>query len=261
MTIYVDLIFLLNLFFDFLLLLTVNNTLKRNAPLKKLILSSFLGSLTILVLFFDIPRLPLLFLKLILAIIMVVIAFGLKDKAYVIQNVSYFYMTSTVLGGFLYFLNLSFCENHNGLIFTYETISINYLFLVIFSPIMLYIYVKQRREVTHYKNIYKTTVYFKDGHILTLNSYLDTGNKLIDPVTKKKVIIVNKEQLNHIKANFLYVRFHSLNNTGLMKCISVKKIEINGKSSSNYLVGISEGALLKDGIDCILNYACEEEFL
>ena len=151
MTIYLDLLFLLNLFFDFLLLLTVNNTLKRNASLKKIFLGALIGSSTIITVFFPFNTLTLL---------MCVTSFGLKDKKYTIQNLSYFYMTSTVLGGFLYFLNLNLTEKHEGLIFTYDKLSINYIFLVISTPILLYAYYKQRKSEKNYQNYYKITIHF-----------------------------------------------------------------------------------------------------
>ena len=66
MTIYLDLVFLLNLFFDFLLLLTVNNTLRRNASLKRIFLGSLIGSLTILLLFLPMPNTFLFLFKILL---------------------------------------------------------------------------------------------------------------------------------------------------------------------------------------------------
>ena len=240
MTVYVDLVFLLNLFFDFVLLLTVNNTLKRNTSLKKLIFGSFVGSLTIFFLFLPISSF-LLF--------------------YFIQNLGYLYMTSTVLGGFLYFLNLSFSESHYGLVFSYDTISINYLFLVIFSPVMLYIYVKQRREVHHYEKYYPVTIYFLNGKKVTLNSFLDTGNTLTDPLTKKKIIVVNRSKIPVSKTHFYYVPFQTVKFHGVMKCMKIKAIEIAGCTSTNYLVGIGEENFLEDGVDCLLNSYCLEDLL
>ena len=262
MTVYIDLVFFLNLLFDFLLLLTVNNTLKRNASLKRIFLGAFLGSITIFTLFLSISSILLFLLKVVLSILMCTITFGLKDKKYVIQNLSYFYMTSTVLGGFLYFLNLTFSESHYGLVFSYESISVNYLFLVIFSPIMLYIYVKQRKSVVHYEQYYRAVIHFLNGKSIEVNSYLDTGNKLVDPITKKKIVIVNEKKLpKNIGKQIIYVPYNTLNYHGLMKCFQIDSIEINGKVSKNYLVGISEGELLRDGIDCILNFFCTEEIL
>lgn len=261
MTIYLDLVFLLNLFFDFLLLLTVNNTLKRNASLKRLFLGAFIGSITIFALFIPFKTLTLFLFKILISFLMCLASFGLKDKKYTMQNISYFYMTSTVLGGFLYFLNLNFSESQEGLLFTYHGISINYIFLVIISPIMLYIYFKQLRESKNYQSYFEVTIHFQNGASEKLNAYLDTGNKLIDPITKKKIILVSEKKLKVKEEKIIYVPYNSLNHHGLMKCFKIDSLEINGQKSKNYLIGISEGDLIRDGIDCVLNQYCLEEFL
>ncbi len=262
MTIYVDLVFLLNLFFDFLLLLTVNNTLKRNAHLKRIFLGSLFGSLTILFLFLPLNTIFLFVFKIIVSIVMVIISFGLKDKAYFIANLSYFYMTSTVLGGFLYFLRLSFTEEQNGLLFCYNEWTISYLFLVILSPIMLYVYYKQRKEISYYQNFYDIKVSFLNGKEKTFHAYLDTGNKLKDPVTKKKVLIVKSECLKDISYHKVcYVPYNALNTHGLMKCLFVSKVTINNKERRDYLVGLTDDKLMKEGVECILNNAIKEDFL
>ena len=261
MTIYLDLIFLLNLLFDFLLLLTVNNTLKSNASLKKIFLGSLFGSTTIFSLFVEFTTLTLFLFKLIVSLIMCVLSFGLKDKKYTMQNLSYFYMTSTVLGGFLYFLNLNFSESQNGLSFTYDTISIPYIFLVILSPILLYVYFKQQKDVKNYQSYYDIIIHFENGNSETFTGFLDTGNKLVDPITKKKIILVSQSKLKDREEKIIYVPYNSLNHHGLMKCIKIDFLEMNGKKRKNYLVGISEGDLLRDGIECVLNQSCLEEFL
>ncbi len=261
MTIYIDLIFLLNLFFDFLLLLTVNNTLKRNSSLKRLVLGAVFGAITILALFIPFNTITLFLFKVVVSFIMCITAFGLKDKKYTIQNLSYLYMTSTVLGGFLYFLNLNFAEEQKGLVFSYNKLSVNYIFLVIASPIMLYVYYQQRKDTKKYTSYYTIKVKFTNGTTKSFSSYLDTGNKLIDPITKKKIIIVDQEKIKDIKENFIYVPYNALNHHGLMKCMKIDFVEVNGKQSKNYLIGISEGDLIRDGIDCILNSYCLEELL
>ena len=261
MTIYLDLVFLLNLFFDFLLLLTVNNTLKRNASIIRIFISSLIGSFSIFTLFISFTTLTLFIFKIVLGSFMCIVCFGLKDRKYFIQNLSYFYMTSTVLGGFLYFLNLNFSESQKGLVFSYNGISVNYIFLVISSPIMLYIYFKQQRESKKYGSYYQVIVTFLNGDKQSFSSYLDTGNKLVDPITHKKVILIHKDKLNFINEKKFYVPYNSLNHHGIIECMKISSIEINGRSSKNYLVGISEGDLIRDGIDCVLNAYCLEELL
>ena len=60
MKIYLDVIALLNFLMDFLLLITVNYTLKRNSSWKKLVLGAFLGSLTLIFLFLPCSKLFLI---------------------------------------------------------------------------------------------------------------------------------------------------------------------------------------------------------
>ena len=63
MTVYIDGLLFLNFYLDFLLLLTVVVALKRNVKVFRIILGAFVGSLTILVLFFKIGSLELFFIK------------------------------------------------------------------------------------------------------------------------------------------------------------------------------------------------------
>lgn len=262
MTIYLDALFFLNFFFDFLLLLTVSITLKRNVKLKRVFLGSLIGSISIFILFFDFNNITLFIFKIILSFIMIVLTFGLKDRKCFISNLAYFYMTSVVLGGFLYFLNLSFRENVSGLVFIYDDVSINYLFLIIISPIILYIYYRQRREVSFYNKIVPVTFSFPNGKSLKINGFIDTGNKLIDPLTKKKIVLINK---NNLKGKVsirspIYVPYNTLNHHGLLKCIKISSIEIYGIKKFDYLLGISEDDLLNNGIECLLNFKCLEDF-
>ena len=56
-------------------------------------------------------------------------------------------MTSIILGGFIYFLNNNFNSKY--------TLSINYLFIILLSPIILYLYLHQNKELkTNYQNYY-----------------------------------------------------------------------------------------------------------
>ncbi len=261
MTVYIDMVFLLNFFFDFLLLLTVSITLKRNTSLKKIFLASLVGSVSLLALFWPFNTYTLFLFKMVLSVIMIIIAFGFKDKKYLVNNIAYFYMTSTVLGGFLYFLNLTFAEKHVGMVFVYENLSINGVFLGIFAPIILYIYIKQRKELNFYSKVIPIVLAFKNGKFLKMNGFLDTGNNLRDPVTKKDIVLVSEKCLKGVIKirNPMYVPYNSLNNHGLLKCIPLLYLEINGHKRKNYLLGMSEGDLLKDGIDCILNVKCLED--
>lgn len=248
MTVYLDLIVLLNFYIDFVLLLIVSITLKRHTSLKRLLFGSITGSISLIILFLPFSNILLNIFKLLLGLCMTLVTFGIKDKKYVIQNLTYLYMSSIILGGSLYYFKLQ----------TQEI----YILLVITSPIILLLYYKQQKEYNNYQEYYQTKITFLNNTTITLNSYLDTGNKLMDPITKKKIILVQKEKINPKNLGYpILVSYNSLNHHGILKCFKIKSLEINGIILKNYLIGISEGDLLKNGIECVLNYYCKEEII
>ena len=134
--------------------------------------------------------------------------------------------------------------------------------IIILLPLVSIEIIKYFNKIkSNYKYYYLVKIMFKNNICIELNSFLDTGNKLVDPYTNKGIILVD---INKIigKINIrspIYVPFKSLNNTGLIKCIKPQFIEINGKSYNNYLVGLAEEKFNIDGIDCLLNYKLMEE--
>ena len=60
MKVYIDIVLIINYIFDFILLLSTSVILKRNISIKRIILGSLFGSLTILFLFIEISSFELL---------------------------------------------------------------------------------------------------------------------------------------------------------------------------------------------------------
>ena len=257
--IYVDLVLLLNLFFDFLLLFTTNYILKRNKSFLKILLGSIVGSLSILLLFIKISSLELFLLKIVISIVMILTTFSFKNIVYFFKNVSYLYLISIVLGGGLYLLNINFSYKNTGLIFFHKGVSINIIFMFLASLIIIYLYGKEYKSKSKITNLLKVDIYFK-GKKYNYCGYLDTGNTLQDPYKKRSVIILYS---NKIKAtNFVYVPYQTLNNTGIIKCIKVDKVDkvvINNKKFKDILIGISNDKFRIEGIDCILPNKIREE--
>ncbi len=262
MKVYVDLVFLLNFYLDFLLLVTTSIVLKRNASIKRILLGTCIGSTSILFLFFPVSSFFLFLFKIGIAIFMVIGAFKYKDLKYTFNNLGYFYMISVILGGFLYYLNMEFSYTHIGLIFINKGISINAVVLILISPVILYIYSRQAKQFkSTYNLIYSVDIVLKDNEKLTLNGFLDTGNKLIDPITNKPIILIEKGLIDEKDRHVYYIPFHSLNNQNLLKCIKPSYILINQKKYKNYLIGISDKKFHLAGVECILNNKLMEELL
>lgn len=250
MKIYIDLVLFLNFGFDFLLLLSVSLLLRRMVSINRLLLGAFIGSLSILLLFININSFTLFLLKIIISILMILTSFGYKEKRYFFKNLGFLYMSSIVLGGFLYFLNIQFSYKQQGLVFFHKGLSINFIFLIIFSPIIIYIYVRQGLNLkNNYSKYHKVKLYFEKKCIECVG-YVDTGNKIIDPYFKRKIILINKKCES---SKCVLVPINTVNSGGIIKCLKLNKLEIDGKViKEKLLVGFIDNKINIDGVDCIL---------
>lgn len=256
MKVYLDLIMLLNFLFDFLLLLVVGILLRRQASLKRLLLGALGGSLSIFFLFMDLSSLELFILKIFTSILMVIVSYKFKDLKYTFRNLLYLYTSSMILGGFLYLLNVQFSYKQEGLIFYHNGLSINWIVLIIISPIILFLYLKQGLYLkNNYSNYYLVDIYLKDEKI-SVSAFLDTGNKLIDPYQGRPIILVSSKEIDYYydEEDIILVPYESLNYHGILKCIAPDYIDILGVGKRDkVLIGISNDKFAIDGIDCILH--------
>lgn len=249
MKIYLDLVLFLNFMFDLLLLLTVKIILKRKTTLKRTLLASVIGSLSIFFLFIKLNTITLFLLKIIISILMVIIQFGKKD---LIKNILYLYFTSIILGGFIYYLNIEFSYKNIGLVFFNNGFSINYILLLILSPIILYLYIKQNKELKIRNNLYYQVEFSYKNKKYKYIAYLDTGNKLYDPYGKTPVIILYD---NNIKINKpIYIPYKTINNTGLLEAFKLDEIIINDeKINKKIIVALSKEKIKIDGVEMLLH--------
>lgn len=258
MKIYLDLVMLLNFSIDFILLLSVSIILKRKVKIYRILLGSFVGGLSILLLFFNINDITLFILKIIISILMCLITFKFNNIKYTLVNLLYLYMASIILGGFLYLINIEFSYKHVGIIFINNGLSINFIFLLITSPIILYIYIKQTKNFrSTYSNYYNIKI-FKNNKAYDYIGFIDTGNTLTDPLTKKSVILIDKRKILFNIKEFRMIPYMGVNGVNLIKVIKIDKLVFNNKSYKNILLGLMDNISL-DGVDVILNKKLLEE--
>lgn len=258
MKIYLDLIMILNFVIDFILLLTVSLILKRNISLTRIMMGAFIGGLSILFLFFDMNSIILFIFKIIISILMILITFKYINIKYTLINLLYLYMSSIILGGFLYLLNIEFSYKKVGIIFINNGLSINFIFLLIFSPIILYIYIKQTKNLRYnYSNYYNIEIINKNKKY-KYTAYMDSGNVLVDSLTKKSVILIDKRKLLFNIKEFRLIPYMGVNGPNMIKVVKIDKLLFNNKEYNNVLLGIMDNISL-DGVDVILNRKLLEE--
>ena len=234
MNVYVEEVFILNFLLDFMILYGTKRILKRNNKLIRVVIGSIIGSFTTFLLFININSFILLILKLLISIILIIIVFGFRN---IIKNIIYFYLLSIIIGGSAYLLNIN-----------------NVFFLIISSFIVISILIK---EFLSYKEIfinkYLVTIIINKKKYL-LEGFIDTGNRLVDPISKKSIVLVN---LNIDSDRFIYVPYKALNCNGIIKCIKPDKVLINDHVF-DCLIGISKDKFNIEE-NCILPNKLKEE--
>ena len=241
MKIYIEFIYIINFLLDFMILYGTKRLLKINKNIIRLFLGSIIGMMSTPFMFFSLSNFELFIIKVIISIMIIIVSFGFNSF---FKNTFYFYLLSIILGGFIYLFNFK-------MEFYY-----NFILLIFISPIILFIFIK---EVIKYKlNIndkyYVSIVYDKKTY--KLEGFIDTGNKLESPISKKAVILVNLK-INTNK--LIYIPYKALNTTGVIPCIMPDKVIINNKTINNCLVGLSRDKFELDGCNCILPNKIKED--
>ncbi|MGM0873573.1 MAG: sigma-E processing peptidase SpoIIGA [Bacillota bacterium] len=201
MSIYLDVIWLLNFSFDLFLLLLTAIALKRKIFKIRIFLAALLGSSIVLMMFS-----PLAFMaihpigKLIMSMIMVWLAFGFKRFRYYFQSLLTFYFVTFMVGGGMigahYFLQAEM-GYLDGVLMTNSTgfgHPISWLFVLIGFPIV-WMFSRNRLEGIEAKKIHfdqLVTVSIRvDSIQFTLKGLVDSGNQLFDPITRSPVMIID----------------------------------------------------------------------
>lgn len=240
MEMYIDLFFIFNVIMDYIIIMSTNILLKRRTSYIRMILSSLIGGISSLVLFTSLNKIVI---EIVSIVIMVLISFGYKGIRYLINNILYMYILSTLLGGIIYLFNI---KVSNSMFLTY-------LIIIVISIEIMILYIKENKKMRSiYNNYYRVDIYFKDREKLSLIGFVDTGNNLYDPYKKRPVIIVHNKYIKEDK--YILVPYHTINGNGLLKCIKPDIIFIDGIGyKGNVLIGFSDSFNFGDGVDVILH--------
>ena len=255
MKVYLDLVFFINFFFDFFILLATKVVLKEVVPLWRIFLGSLVASCSIFLLFLSLSNLGLFLVKIIISVVIVLVTFG---RSNFLSDIIYFYLISMILGGFLYLFDISFTYQNKGVVFFGNGLGLNLVVIVILAPIFLFFYSKQyqkdkvKMSITHSVEIYV-------GHkVYYLKGMLDTGNQLKDPCTGKSVILINST-VGIPMPRYFYVPYKALNTEGVIPCCKVERVIVDDHVFSKCLIGISKDRFSLGGVDCILPNQFKED--
>ena len=198
MTIYIDIILIENIVMNFIILLSTSIISKTKINTIRIFLSSLLGSIYSILEYafpFDIYSNQLI--KIILSIVMVYIAFNPNNLKKFLKQFILFYLTSFTFGGCAFFL-LYYIRPEQILTESGKYILKIAVLGAMLGFFILYIafkIVKIRIDKNAIINDIKIHYEEKEK---TIKAMLDTGNLLLEPITKTPVVIVQKDELKSI---------------------------------------------------------------
>lgn len=241
MKIYIEFVYIINFLLDFMILYGTKRLLKINKSIIRIVFSSSIGMLTTIFLYTNISGLELFFIKIIFSVMMIIVAFGFNN---IFKNIFYFYLLSIILGGMIYLFDFKI------------SFYFNCVFLVVGCLFILFIIVKELMNYRiHISDKYNVSITY-NKKTYRLEGFIDTGNKLEAPISKKSVILVNlKIDTNKL----IYIPYKALNTSGVIPCIRPDKVIINDKIINNCLVGLSRDKFELNGCNCILPNKIKED--
>lgn len=202
MTVYLDIIFLENICMNYIIILATGLILKKKISYIRILLSSTLGSIYVLVTY--ITNFQTLFgitMKILLSIAMVYIAFGSNSIKKQIKELLVFYLSSFAFGGtafaMIYFIKPQNVMMKNGVyIGTYTLNTILIGGIVGFVLINIVFKIVKRKITKEDMNCQMKIVF--DGKFIEVKTMIDTGNMLKDPISQKPVAIVESSLVKQI---------------------------------------------------------------
>lgn len=202
MTVYLDIIFLENICMNYIIILATGLILKKKVSYIRILLSSTLGSIYVLVTY--ITNFQTLFgitMKILLSIAMVYIAFGSNSIKKQIKELLVFYLTSFAFGGtafaMIYFIKPQNVMMKNGVYigtYAFNTILIGGIVGFVLINIVFKIV---KRKITKEDMNCKMKIIFA-GNCIEVKTMIDTGNMLKDPISQKPVAIVESSLIRQI---------------------------------------------------------------
>ena len=277
LTIYIDVLFLLNLITDYIILSACGFILCRKSQRFRLALASAIGALYSVMIFF--PQLTLLnlaFAKTVAGIIILLTAFGFSNIHAFLKLLLTYCVVNSVYGGGMYlffrFTSLGSKMNCSNGIYYIDLPLWCVLLLVFVFYYLTKVFTKISDQRIPKAHIEQLVIHFL-GTRVTVNALYDTGNALYDPLSLNPVIPVEGDifhgklcsQLTdkavvteslpllhemYPKLGLRIVPFKDVaGNKSYMYAFKPEKVVLgsNGKEAAGVLVGIVNSHLSADG--------------
>lgn len=202
MVFYLDIIFGINVLFNYLVLVLTNYLTKAGKRQRRVFLGAVYAALIVPLEFIIPAQLADSFLfKTLYACMIIFVAFGYNGIYRFVKQFSTFLFVMFTVGGGLFGIQLMIRDtdfSHNKLLVTVQNIDgepVSLLLLFLFFPLLI-LFMKGKldkhvKDKIKYDEIYQVTLVLGDTQKST-NGYIDSGNQLTDPFTGKPVVICDQ---------------------------------------------------------------------
>lgn len=199
MTIYIDIVLLENIIMNYIIIYATAIILKKNKRHIRFLISSIIGAIYSILAYISILKIySNIFLKIILSIIIVYIAFSPQNIKKMWKALAIFYLVSFVFGGvafaMIYMIKPQEVLMRNGLFLgTYPLKTV--ILGAIISFILIVVVFKIIKTQISKKSMYCDIEIKLNEKIINTKAMIDTGNLLKDPITNTPVIVVERSLL------------------------------------------------------------------
>ncbi|SEN08710.1 sigma-E processing peptidase SpoIIGA [Lihuaxuella thermophila] len=206
MTVYADLIFLLNGCIDFLLLWLTSGIRKQKTSYWRLLLAAMVGGIYSMLHLWPVFSLAYFFpVKILVSMVMVWVAYGFCHPLAYLRNLGVFYLVCFIAGGAmiaLHYVITGDSQVAGGVFFTQSSKGwgspVSWL-LILFGFPLVWAYTRfSLRSLNERQSVHQFLTRVKifiDGKELECTGLVDTGNQLRDPMTRTPVMMVELERI------------------------------------------------------------------
>ena len=199
MTIYVDIIIIEKLIMNFIILYATGLILKNKISFWKLLLASFIGAIySALQYMYNTKILSNIIIKIILSIVIIIIAFHPQNIKKMFKQLTLFYLTTFTFGGvatyLIYVLKPQNIIIKNGMYVGTYVLKVIFIGAILGTIILIVSFKMSKNKITKKDMICKVAIKL-NGKEVILDTMVDTGNMLKEPITGNPVVVVEKNSL------------------------------------------------------------------
>ena len=202
MTIYLDVVLIENLIMNYIILFATGYILKIKLNHIRLIISALLGGIYSILAYMEVLEIYTnFFMKILLSVVMVYLAYNAKNIKLLLKQITIFYLTSFVFGGcsfaLLYFVKPQDILMKNGTYIGTYPLKIALLGGIVGFTITVIAFKTVKYRLSKNDMFCEIKIFFGQKSI-NAKAMIDTGNLLKDPITRMPVIVIEKDILYEI---------------------------------------------------------------